>query len=304
MKNTSFSLRSLALLGFFLLAPAPIAHAGESLGLPPPVAAPLAPPHPATTDDASQEDDESVATPAGKKMQRPQDFPLVDSGIIKAVPKSDLIVLDNNRRYRLDNIRIPVEYDHDAIEQIRQNLLNKRVNIYTYHRGAENYDRYGLFLAHAVEEDGTWVQADMVAKGLAWAFCTDTSRKLVEPLKQLEEKARDAQVGFWQYPAYVIKAPTDLKGFTNSFQIIEGEITSVSAKKENTFFYFSKSAPSAFVLKIPIASWPLIATTFSNVGNDPETWKGHTLRFRGWVEDRKNGAAMELTTPEQIDFIR
>ncbi len=37
----------------------------------------------------------------------PQELVVIDRGTVKEVLRSDMIMLDDNRRYRLDNIRVP-----------------------------------------------------------------------------------------------------------------------------------------------------------------------------------------------------
>ncbi len=240
-------------------------------------------------------------------FMRPEELPQIDSGTVKEILKSDLILLDNNKRYKLDNMRIPPYEDASALDELKREFLNKSVTIYTYHDPDNNFDRYGVPLAHVVRDDNkAWIQGDMISKGLAWAFSSETSRKMMDPLLQMEQKARAQHLGFWANPIYAIKTPNNVKNYTSSYQIVEGKILSVATKQDTIFFNFGEDWKTDFTLRVSAKNWGLyflkdISDKDLRKILDPLTWKNREVRVRGWVEE-SNGPLMEVTHIEQIEF--
>ena len=228
----------------------------------------------------------------------------MDSGVIKEVLKSDMVMLDNDKRYRLDNILVPPYEESTAVDELNHEFLNKNVTIYTYHGAADLFDRYGVPLAHVVTDKDVWVQEDLILKGLAWAFSADTDSEIVDILKKMEEKARSHKLGFWKNPAYAVKTPDNVKDYINSYQIVEGKITDVLEKNDVVFFSFSKDGKTDFAVKVMIRFQTFAKSRrgFAAKFSTPAGWKDATIRVRGWVVG-KNVPVIELTNQEQIDIL-
>lgn len=62
---------------------------------------------------------------------------------------------------------------------------------------AESYDRYGRLVAWIILPDGRSLNELLVAEGLAWHFRRYAPRN--RRLAQLEQSARDARRGLWQF---------------------------------------------------------------------------------------------------------
>lgn len=229
----------------------------------------------------------------------------VDSGTVKEVLKSDMVMLDNNRRYKMDNIRIPPYEEGPAIEGLKRAFLGRKVIIYSYHESLSQFDRYGLPLVHILTDDGTWLQDYLVSNGLAWAYSTETSRQTVDYLKHSEEKARAANEGFWKDPAYAIKTPENVTDCIDSYQIVEGKITSVAMTNRGIFFNFGTDWKTDFTVRIPAGFatlYPDEVAAPPKQRSNPMTWKGRWVRIRGWVT-RNNGPLIDMTHLEQMDVI-
>jgi micrococcal nuclease len=246
---------------------------------------------------------QETAAPAGT----PEGMQIIANGTITEVLKSDMIMLDNNRRFRLDNILVPPYEELEAVDALKKAFLNEAVTLYSYHDENTAFDRYGLPLAHVVTEKGVWVQKDLVSKGLAWAFSSKGSEKMVDLLKQLEEKARAEQKGFWKNPAYAIKSPENIGDYKNSYQILEGKIVSVSVNPRFIYFNFSKEWKTGLAARV---ASPEFDSWFYTPGEEtrvpeasPEYWKGRVVRIRGWVSDDKKRPLFELTHKAQVDLV-
>jgi hypothetical protein len=249
----------------------------------------------------------AAPAPASIPAETPYLF-LIDTGKVKDILKSDLILLDNNKRYKLDNIRVPPFEDAAAVKGLKHAWLDRKVNIYTYRNNSgETLDRYGVPLAHVVSDDASdvWMQAYMVSEGLAWAFSSETSRGMVPPLKKMEIDARTQQKGFWKNPVYAIKTPADAKAFINSFQLVEGTILDTSIKREYVFFNFGQDWKTDFTIRLPKKAWNQISLALVDKkfnAFDAVAWVNRRVRVRGWIED-SNGPLIEVTHLEQIDIL-
>ncbi len=235
----------------------------------------------------------------------PEDLNVIDGGTVKEVLKSDMIMLDNNKRYRLDNILVPPYEAAAAIDELNHEFLNKKVTVFTYHDLNNNLDRYGVPLAHIVTDNDEWMQGDLVAKGVAWAFSSETSEEMADVLKHIEEKARNQKAGFWKDPAYAVKVPDNVGDYINTYQIVQGKVLAVFVSSHGVFFNFGRDWKTDFTIKAPykITNWFAIRDKNMRVKDmNPQDWKDKVVRVRGMVIEN-NGPMIELTHKEQIDII-
>jgi hypothetical protein len=253
--------------------------------------------------------EKAAVVPVGPP-KTPDDLDLIDVGTVKEIKQSDMIVLDNGKTYHMDQIRIPVYYDDTALAYLHSNVLNKKVGVYALKNakiGAT--DRYGNFFGHILREDGTWIQADMVARGLAWAYSTESNRTLIHPLYKYEAAARADKVGFWKDPEFVIKTKNNIAKYVNSYQIYQGVIVARSWGTDKVIFIcdpLSRTA-TAFTFTIRLDR----SINFVRPGTRPDetfaTWRGAYVRVRGWVDKDTTNAVpiptIDVTHPEQMEFL-
>jgi len=228
----------------------------------------------------------------------------VETGIVREVLKADMILLENSKRYRLDGIRVPADYTAPAMERLVPALTGKNVKIYGALDSEKEIqvDRYGVPLAQIVrEEDGRWIQADLVENGLAWASLPAADSKKFEMLRTIEQEARDARQGFWAHPDYGIKTPENIGDYMNSYQIVEGKVLFATLKKSMAFINFGRDWKTDFTLELSDRGlWSFVG---ANQSADMSDWRGKRVRVRGWVED-KNGPMIRLEDPLQIEFLQ
>lgn len=241
----------------------------------------------------------------------PQDLDLVDVGTVTNVLNEEQIELDSGKVYSLDQVRIPLPYNGLAVNYLKRDLLNRTVGIYVDKNEAHpRKDRDGNLYAHILRDDGVWIQAVMVGKGLAWAYSTPNSRKLIIPLYTYEAKARKAFEGFWADNEYRVKKKAEVVDYLNSYQLYECHITHVTSTEENLIFLCN----AALVKKKVV--WPFsFSLSFKNLdrftvhsGSDLRNkWRGAIALVHGWVKkDTSLSDALpniEITHPEQIEFI-
>lgn len=233
----------------------------------------------------------------------PFDLELTDVGVVKEIVKSDTVRLESGKTYKLDNIRVPLQLDRDVISFLEKKLIGKKLGFYIV--GSDpvaRADSVGHILAHAVMQDGDWVQASMVAKGLAWVSGSAKSRDLVLPLYKHEDLARTQNLGLWKNPDLAVKNNDTIMGNTrNSFQVYEGTIVSLSTKGDYAFYNFDKNPKTDFTVIVNMKKTPPFFIDGRRTHVIPK-FNGMRVRVRGWVEE-KDGPMMELTYQEQIEFL-
>lgn len=255
----------------------------------------------------------SLAAPASAKddvntayvpfQTSPDDLKLLDVGKVIEIIKSDLIRLENQKIYRLDNIRVPVHHDAYALDYMNSNVLHKRLGIFASRKTkAGRTDRFGNTIAHAVLEDGTWIQKDLVRRGLAWAYSTETNRDMATPLYKYEDMARQQTAGFWADPDYAVRTNQTIPNTYNTYQVYEGTILDVGVKDGIFFLNFDKTYKTDFTIEA--SAYLINSKSFALSGKrvTPDLLKGLKIRIHGWVEN-KNGPMIELTHPEQMELV-
>ena len=83
--------------------------------------------------------------------------------------------------------------------------------------GGSDKDRYGRLLAHLHRPDGTWVQGEMLKKGMARVYSFADNRARVGRMLALESEARAAQRGIWGLRFYAVRTPRELSSWIGTF---------------------------------------------------------------------------------------
>jgi hypothetical protein len=232
----------------------------------------------------------------------PEDIDLVDVGVVTEIKKSDLITLGNGRSYRLSQVRVPPPYEGEAIDYLKSSILNKKVGVYTLKSGTDDIDRYGNTYVHLMKEDGAWVQADLIARGLSWAYSSETDYVLVRPLYKYEAAARSMKAGFWKDPAYTIKNKDNIGKFTGSYQLYEGVISRVDSKSDGyTLLCDLSVSPGPLAVFIKLGNMKNFAEHGKSLLEGK--WTDGAVRLRGWVEKGEVQPTIEVSHPEQVEFI-
>lgn len=227
------------------------------------------------------------------------DLMIMSEGTVTEIVKPDLVRLDNDMLFVLDNIRVPALYADAAIAWLEENLLNQAVSVRANaHLGDGAKDRLGNKLGHIVTQNGNlWIQQAMVSAGLAWADGTQTNRDLMVPLLQSEAAARAAQLGFWAAPGMAPRQADAIGVERDAFMVVEGGVVNTADKKAILFANFGDDWKTDFTLYIKKENLSLFPPDKRIL-----LLKDKRVRVRGWVTER-NGPTIELTYPEQIEII-
>jgi hypothetical protein len=231
----------------------------------------------------------------------PLDMKLIAVGTVADVPRENIIKFDDGTVYKLENIRVPVNYFPVVIAYLKKKLLGKKVGIYVNPSSlATKFDDVGNKLGQGVTEDGIWIEADLVSQGMAWVTSSLYERDLVLPLYKYEEQARRKKLGLWVDPRYDLKNSKTIQGTYGSFQVFQDVVKSVNITSTYIFINFGRDYEKDFT----IAMQRDICKLFTDAprGNlDPRYWIGHEIRIRGWVQ-KHDGPMIQLTHPQQVEY--
>jgi endonuclease YncB( thermonuclease family) len=226
------------------------------------------------------------------------DVPVAEHVRIAAVEDGGSFTLADGRRVRLASIQAPhlgQPLAARAQERLASLVAGMPVGLAL---ADKSIDRHGHVVAQAFVGEGVWLQQTLVVEGLARVQTRVDMRRCARALLAVEDEARAAKRGIWAEPVYRIRKPGELEGDIGSFQIVEGKVLSVAARRGRVFVNFGPDYRTDFTITISPADRKRLAKE----GLDPALWSGKTVRVRGWLS-LLNGPEIELTHPEQIQIL-
>src|SRR5262249_51265004 len=178
-----------------------------------------------------------LAIAAASRVADGEAAALTDGGraSVSEIVDGDTLRLTDGREVRLVGIQAPKlppgrtgpspwPLAAEAKQALAELALGREVEL-AY--GGAMTDRYGRALAQLHAADGTWIQGEMLKRGMARVYSFADNRALVTEMLALEGEARAAGRGIWADPFYRILAPEDAEGAIGSFQLVEGRVASV-----------------------------------------------------------------------------
>ena len=165
--------------------------------------------------------------------------------------------------------------------------------------GGRPLDRNGRALAHLVVDGEIWVQGEMLERGFARVYTFPDNRALVPELMMRERSAREARRGIWTDVFYALRTPETVGAYIDGYELVEGRVRRVGQSGGRTYLNFGADFKTDFTAVISSRDGRL----FEAAGIDPESYEGHVVRIRGWVESL-NGPMIEVTHPEQIELVK
>ncbi|WP_371397802.1 thermonuclease family protein [Fretibacter rubidus] len=249
---------------------------------------------------------------AGTAMKTP---PLIagEIGMMSSVVDGDTLFLANGLKVRLSAIQAPKlplgrkgfkawPLGEDAKAALTQLTQNRRVQLYY---GGEQRDRYGRALAQIFTltptgERDLWVQEEMIKRGLARVYTWPDTYQNSDILYKAERDARASNRGIWALDYYKVRSPDPnaLAQDVDSFQIIEGIVTSVADVRGRIYLNFGADYKTDFTVAIAKRN----RKRFAKEGLDPLSLEGARVRVRGWVE-LTNGPMIWLDTATRLEVL-
>jgi len=161
-------------------------------------------------------------------------------------------------------------------------------------------DRYGRLRAEVHLTDGRWLQAELVAAGLARVRPASGEAGCARLLLAIETGARRARRGLWASPAFAVRTADDPSLLTRSglYEVIEGRVVSVARGLRLAFIDFGRDFRRDFTVMVPIA----IIGDLAAAGLPLESLRGRRVRVRGLVEE-SGGPAIRLADPVELELV-
>lgn len=209
---------------------------------------------------------------------------------------------DDGALYEFVGLDIPPgdEIVEEATKTMKSLLTGKELRLFlTKSKDLGRMTRTGHKLIHAeVRPDDVWVQGKLLAEGLARVRVVTSNPEMVKQMLAIEEKARSEKRGLWADPRFAVFSPDAARSKINSFQIVEGEVYSVSTRDNEMFVNFDTDWKKDFSIGIPQPTRRELSKLFIN----PMMLTHKKIRVRGWLEDR-NGPFITLDHPLQLEML-
>jgi len=211
------------------------------------------------------------------------------------VTTSEGIALEDGRIVRLAGVTLPNPADAKLAGGTQ--VVLKRA-------GMAETDRYGRLVAHIfISEAGTerWFQADLVRSGIAQVSPRIGDTACARALFAAEQSAREAKLGLWADPYYVMNKaedPAEVLKQRGRFALVEGKVLSVRESGGTIYVNFGRRWSQDFTVTIAKRN----ERAFSAAGLEPKKLAGRRVRIRGWIEQR-GGPWVDAARPEQIEVV-
>jgi endonuclease YncB( thermonuclease family) len=231
------------------------------------------------------------------------DVEIGDAHIVR-VEKNDVLVLDDGRALHLEGIRLPNAAQDRAPQPLNDQAygaLNALANNQDVVARAvwPKEDRYDRVRAQIFAEDGTWLQIELLRRGLARVDLAPDRGECNRELYDAESAARAAHLGIWAAPAYAVRTPDTVKADVGTFQIVVGKVLSTDVRDGRAYLNFGPDWKTDFTVTIS----PDDMKTFRRMGVDPLGYQDKLVRVRGIVQSL-NGPEIEIGNPKQIELLQ
>jgi hypothetical protein len=206
------------------------------------------------------------------------------------------IALEDGRVVRLAGVILAKPADLALVEGTQ--IVLKRL-------GLAETDRYGRLVAHIfIGDEGSerWLQADLIRAGSAQVATRVGDAACARALFGAEQSAREAKLGLWADPYYVMNKaedPAEVLKARGRLALIEGKVLSVRESRGTIYVNFGRRWTEDFTVTIAKRN----ERAFTAAGLEPKKLAGRRVRIRGWVEER-GGPWVDAARPEQIEVVQ
>lgn len=199
---------------------------------------------------------------------------------VQRVVDGDTLRLVDGRAVRLIGLNSPemgrqgrsAEPFAEAARKRLQALVTASDERVVLQLGKQAKDHYGRTLAHAYDNRGRNLEAQLLAEGLGYLVAVAPNLALVQCQQAAERVARKARVGLWQRSP--VQAPKQLN--SGGIALLQGRVQHVERNGGGLWLEMGDS------LVLHIAPRALGNFDLRAV----QRLEGHTVEARGWVIDR------------------
>ncbi len=210
----------------------------------------------------------------------------------------DTVKLEDGRKVRLLGINAP-EVRHkgqmtetggeNAKHWLEEKLKNKKVRLV---KDVEETDKYKRTLAHLFTEDKGHINLQLVERGLAAVNIYPPNLLYADQLAAAGQRAEQDGKGIWQVGGYPIIPVEQLSADGHDGWLrLSGKVSVIRDSRKYVYLEFSDK----FQTRIEKKWLPLFP--------DVNSYRGHTLEVRGWLNKNRGGWSMLLRHPSAIKKI-
>ena len=209
----------------------------------------------------------------------------------------------NGKTYSLSSLDIQLNSGNHSLKgkELLEELIKDQTLILfqTKNQKIGRQNRMGHIMVHVIKEtDKTWIQASLIANGVARVRTTPFNYEQATALLSIESKARAGKVGLWSDEEYQILTPENASDNIGEFNIVEGTVKKVASTKNNVYLNFGDNWKDDFTIGIE----PKVRKELSKKNVSPLSWEHKKIRIHGWIRFY-NGPYIDLTHAEQIELI-
>lgn len=231
------------------------------------------------------------------------DVEIGDAHIMR-IERNGVLVMTDGRALHLEGIRLPNPLQDRAPLAIAERAF---AELETLAKGREldaraiypKEDRYDRVRAQIFAPDGSWLQLELLKKGLARVDIAPDRGECYRELYAAEAEARHAVLGLWADPAYALRSSDAATADAGTFQIVVGRVQSTTANDGSVYLNFGRDWRRDFTVVIS----PDDVKTFRRMGVDPLNYEGKLIRVRGIVQSQ-NGPSIAVGNPKQIELLQ
>ena len=234
-------------------------------------------------------------------------------GAVSSVLDGDTLYLEGGLKVRLSAMQAPKlplgrkgfkAWPLGKEARAALDLLTKGQRVQLFY-GGERRDRYDralaqLYTLNEKDHPDLWLQEEMVRLGMARVYTWPDTIQDSQKLYRAEQEARAGGRGIWSNSFYNIRGPEPnmLAQDVDSFQIVEGIITSAADIRGRVYLNFGADYKTDFTIAIAKRD----RKRFKKAGLDPMSLEGAKVRVRGWIE-LMNGPTIWLDHPERLEIL-
>lgn len=230
----------------------------------------------------------------------------VASATARGIVDGDTLVLDTGAEVRLVGIQAPKlplgrrnfkawPLAEEAKAALGALALGRRLRL-DYDRTP--IDRHGRLLAQLYDEDGRWIQGELLRRGMARVYTFADNRRDAAKLLAAEAVARAARRGIWGHPFYRVISEAESGRHIDTFQLVEGRVLNTAVVRGRGYLNFGRDWRTDFTVTIS----PRNMRLFRRARMPPDAFKGKRVRVRGWL-NKRNGPMISASHPEQIEVL-
>ncbi len=236
-----------------------------------------------------------------------------ETGRVESIVDGDTLFLDSGLKVRLSSMQAPKlplgrsgfkawPLGEEAKAELSKLTLGQTVRLYYGGLTRDRYDR-ALAQVYLLDDEGEqkiWVQEEMIRRGFGRVYTWPDTWQNSSLLYEAEHEARADKRGIWGHSYYAVRSPDadKLAQDMDSFQLVEGVVTSVAKVRDKMFLNFGSDYRTDFTIYVSKDG----QKRFNANGLDPLSIEGARVRVRGWVE-MQNGPMVVLDHPERLEVL-